>query len=157
MSKPVPTIATATADDIDEILDMTEVFYGELDIAFDRATSNRALKELIGDASVGRVFLMKQNETVAGYCVLVFVFSIEFGGKVAVVDEYFVKPAERCTGLGRTGLNTIVEQCQTLGLRGMRLETLSDRATSFYQRCGFSDLERKVLFMQLPQPIPVEA
>lgn len=155
MSSLISTIAIATNDDINDILNMTEVFYDELDIRFERTNSNRALKEIIGDASIGRVFLIKQNNNIVGYCVIGFLFSMEFGGKIAFMDEYFVKPSERCSGIGRNGLNTIIKVCQTLGLRGMRLDTHSVRATSFYQRCGFEELERKVIFMPFSQPSSV--
>ena len=49
---------------------------------------------MLGDPRLGRLFAIDDDGSVVGYLVLTFGFSLEFGGRNAVVDELFEKLQE---------------------------------------------------------------
>jgi hypothetical protein len=67
----------ATLDDVLALLDLQQRFYEAEGYPYDRASMERGMRELIGDASLGRLFLMGD----AGYLVVTFGFSLEFGSR----------------------------------------------------------------------------
>src|SRR4051812_41767636 len=64
------------------------------DFADDTAMRS-ALRQLLADQTAGRMWLMNIDGAAVGYLALTFVFSIEFGGRCAFIDELFVDRAHR--------------------------------------------------------------
>src|SRR4051812_18287649 len=49
-----------------------------------------AMERLIDDHSAGRIFVIRAGGQNVGYAILVFSFSVEFGGRTAFIDELFI-------------------------------------------------------------------
>src|SRR4051795_1535429 len=67
----------------------------------DEAASFAAMRRLIADPSLGRVWLVRLEDLPVAYVVLCFGFSVELGGRDAFIDELFVAAAYRGRGIGR--------------------------------------------------------
>src|SRR4051794_30925070 len=67
----------------------------------DETIVRSALRQLLSDNTVGRIWLILNNATPAGYLALTFVFSLEFGGRCAFIDELFIDRAHRGAGIGK--------------------------------------------------------
>src|SRR5690349_7136633 len=80
----------------------------EATVGFD--TSVAAMRRLLTDAGAGRVWLIRADAEPAGYVVLAFGYSIEFGGRTAFVDELFVDPGHRGRGVGKAALQLVTER-----------------------------------------------
>jgi ribosomal protein S18 acetylase RimI-like enzyme len=67
------------------------------------------------------------------------VFSFEYGGRMAEVDELFVEEASRGRGIGRQLLETARHALQQEGCAALQLQVADDnsRAQKFYSSFGF--------------------
>ena len=95
------TILPATVEDIDALLPMVEQYWRFENIeGFDPARMRALLTRVLEDASLGRVWVARVYGEPAGYLLAVYVFSLEFQGLTAEIDEFYVIPEHRSLGIG---------------------------------------------------------
>jgi ribosomal protein S18 acetylase RimI-like enzyme len=126
---------------------MIRELYEHERITFDEPTARAALMQLLADDSCGVAHFILLGEEVAGYLVLTFGFSLEFGGRDAFVDELFVKDEFRGHGLGKAALSFAAEACRARGVRALHLEVerANHNAQGIYRKAGFIDHDRYLL------------
>src|SRR5690242_1648322 len=93
----------AQHSDVEQLLGWIPQLYGS-DIVFDEPVARAALMRLLDDPSLGRVWLLLSDDpeqASAGYMVVCFGYSLEFGGRDAFIDELFVVAEHRGRGIGR--------------------------------------------------------
>ena len=141
------TLQTASNAHITDLLRMVEAFYALEHIPFDADCSRAALAPLLGDSDLGRVYLIEVDGQMAGYCVICFGYSLEFGGRDAFIDEIFVLETHRGKGIGRTVLEKVAEEARALGIRALHLEVERNNtpAQRLYDRAGFEKREKYFL------------
>jgi diamine N-acetyltransferase len=125
--------------------------YYEFDgIEFDPTRARRALEQMIREDH-GRAWMVQLEGKTAGYVVVLYGFSLEYGGRVLEVDELFVSAEFRGHGLGRAILGFVEAQARELGAVVLTLETEPDNenAQAFYGRHGFTKLERQPMRKRL--------
>ena len=128
-------IRRATAADLDALVPLVREFYTVDRHSFDEAKIRRALEPLLADDTYGVVWLI--GEPVSGYAVITWSYSLESGGRDALLDEIYV--SRRGLGLGTRALRAILSDLPARGLTRMFLETESHNADvrRFYARLGF--------------------
>ena len=101
--------------------------------------AEQSMRRLIEDASAGQVWIVRAGERPAGYVVLVFSFSVEFGGRTAFVDELFIAEEFRGKGAGNAPWSSSRTR-QGRCARNLLLEVSSTNhiAQRLYERCGFT-------------------
>jgi GNAT superfamily N-acetyltransferase len=141
------TFTPADASDVETLLPLVREFYEFEHIAFDEADAREALRQILSDARLGRVWLMRAGAEVVGYLVLTFGFSLEFKGRDAFVDELFLRADVRGRGLGTRALRVAEEACRHEGIRALHLEVerANTVAQEVYRRFGFRDHDRYLL------------
>lgn len=146
-----PSFRVAGAADADALLAMMRGLYAHERIDFDEPAARRALGELLEDDSRGAAHLILLGGEVAGYLVLTFGFSLEFGGRHAFVDELFVREEFRGRGAGQAALRFAGEVCRALGVRALRLEVerANEAAHGLYRRAGFAAHDRHLMTRRL--------
>jgi GNAT superfamily N-acetyltransferase len=94
---------------------------------------------LLEDPTLGRVWLIEDHGSVAGYLALCFGYSIEFGGRDAFVDELYLLESRRGRGLGKAALEAAAREAATLGVVALHLEvgTENAKARKLYESVGF--------------------
>ena len=94
-----------------------------------------ALTPLLRDDALGVVYLI--GEPPSGYAVVTWGYSIESGGRDALLDEIYVR--SRGEGIGGDALEEILDELRTRGISRMFLETErpNDSVRRFYTRHGF--------------------
>ena len=129
-------------------------FYAQQQMHFDEAAARTALEGLAGDPRWGAGWLLTAEEQVAGYLILTVGYSLEFGGRFGLLDEFYVVEAHRGRGVGSTALAFVEEQCRARGLKALRLEvgTENRRAMELYRRSGFAVHERFLMTRWLDPP-----
>jgi len=141
------TFRAATAADADALLAMMRALNEHDGTPFDEPSARAALAELLADDTLGVARLILLGGETAGYVVVTFGFSLEFGGRDAFVDELFVKEEFRGRGAGKAALGFAAEVCRARGVRALHLEVerQNTAAQSVYRRAGFADHDRYLL------------
>jgi GNAT superfamily N-acetyltransferase len=141
------TFTSAAASDADLLVPLLREFYAYDHIAFDEPEARRALAQLLGDARLGRVYLIRVADELIGYFVLTFGFSLEFKGRDAFVDELFLRAEFRGRGIGTHALAVAEEACRAENVRALHLEVerVNAGAQEVYRRAGFKDHDRYLL------------
>jgi GNAT superfamily N-acetyltransferase len=130
----------ASVEDIDALLPMVEQYWRFENIeGFDPGRVRALLTRVLEDASLGRAWIARVYGEPAGYLLAVYVFSLEFQGVTAEIDEFFVVPQHRNLGLGGAMLAAAeaqfrIEECTNVSLQ---LGRSNEAARKFYQQHGF--------------------
>jgi len=139
------TFERSTLDDVELLLDLMNQLYEHDGQTFDRPHARSATVQLIETPSAGRIWLLRSGGTTAGYIVLTFGFSIEFGGRDALVDELFLIPEYRGRGWGKRALAFAFEQCRAANVEAVHVDVnvVNQHASSVYRAAGFVQPERR--------------
>ncbi len=136
-----PEICLMQKDDLPEIFKLMVRFYEEEGYPFDPERHGKALEKLMEEPSIGYAWTLRVNGDIAGYAVLSFGYSVEFGGRTALFDEIYVKEGMRGKGIGTAAMNFLLAKCDELGIRVIDLEVEKSnvRAQKFYTRHNFRE------------------
>ncbi len=149
---------TAGAADQDRLLAMMQAFYAEDRIVHDQARIVAALRGLWVDPAQGVILLLstggRTDVPVAGYLVLTVCFSLEQGGRHALLDELYLEASMRGRGFGAQALMLARQWARAMALPALRLEVHrhNTRAKALYERAGFVDDHRDMLTRRLDAP-----
>nr|WP_315159078.1 GNAT family N-acetyltransferase [uncultured Flavobacterium sp.] len=109
------------------------------------------LDQFIENPALGLAWLIHKNETVVGYLILTFVFSFEYQGKIAFLDELYVQPQAQGQGIGKSAVAFAKTQSEELGLKLLYLEVEEHNlsAQQLYLKNGFTFHPRKLMKLKL--------
>jgi ribosomal protein S18 acetylase RimI-like enzyme len=145
----------AVTNDLEPCLALMQAYYEFDGIEFDPTRARRALEQMIREDH-GRAWMVELEGQTAGYVpvgyvIVLYGFSLEYGGRVLEIDELFIQTEFRGQGLGRTILEFVEAQARTFGAILLTLETESEneKAQSFYGKHGFTKLERQLMRKRL--------
>jgi diamine N-acetyltransferase len=141
------SLRAARSSDIDTLVGLMEEYYAYEALEFDAPHAHAAMFRLLNDETLGKVWLIHAYESVVGYIVITFGYSLEYGGRFATVDEFFIFEAYRGRGIGTQALAIVEAYCHEFDLRAIELETERGNwsAKRFYDRLGFKDNGRYLL------------
>ena len=148
-----PSFRIATADDIELVLELMREFYSAEHLELDESSAGRALHDLIEHAGHGKAVLIEDERVALGYLVLTYGFSLEFGGRFALLDELYVRPSFQGKGIGTAAMSFVEELCRRAGMAAVRLEVhrTNGIAQRLYRRAGYVDQQRDLLTKWLMQ------
>lgn len=132
--------------DLERLLPVVRAFYAHFGYPFG-AAQRRALARVVTDESIGAVWFIRVAGRAVGYVALVWAWSIEYGGLIAVVDELYIEAAHRGRGIGRTALRAVERRARRMGVRRLFLEVerANRRAKRTYLTCGYLDTGRTLM------------
>ena len=141
----------ATEGEQPELLEMLAAFYVEEQLVHDPEGTSAAVRTLLGDPSLGAIWLLKCDGSTAGYLIASIGFSVEFGGRYVLLDELFIRPQFRGHGQWRKGFAEVERWAAEKGIHTLRLEVNhhNSRAKGLYLGYGFADDERSILTKSL--------
>lgn len=141
------TFKSADVSHIDLLVEMMREFYAHDHIVFDEGVARSALRQILYDASFGRVYLIRSGVDVVGYIVLTLGFSLEYHGRHAFLDEIYIRESHRRRGIGTRGLRFIEGVCRELEVRALHLEVdrANTNAQAVYRKAGFGDHDRYLM------------
>ena len=142
-----PALRVATEADAPQLLDFMQAYYAFDGHGFDREKSRAVLTALLRDESLGKVWLVFDSENFdtasqaaqpVGYIVLCFGYSLEWLGRDALVDEFYLLENYRGRGWGAKILSYLEEEARKFGVRVIHLEVIEgNSALHLYQKLGF--------------------
>jgi GNAT superfamily N-acetyltransferase len=111
----------------------------------------------LADERLGHVWLIQAHSKDVGDLVATFCYSMNYGGLIAVIDDFFVQRPFRGAGLGNAAMDEVRSFCLSRGVRAIRVETGRDNAPAMavYRRAGFADSDFAHLTMGLADPVHV--
>ena len=108
--------------DIDRTIIMMQDFYAIDNYPIDTAVSKSLLTEFIENENLGKGWLILDNDIPVGYVILTFVFSFEYKGRIAFLDELYISAKARGKGMGKKTVDFIHEQALDLAINIIYLE-----------------------------------
>ncbi len=141
--------------DANALKELIRKYYAFDGIPFASAEIETNLKVLLGDATLGLVWLCVRRAQIVGYLIVTFGFDLEFGGRSAFVTDFYLEPTERRKGLGRQMVGHLEEFCRQAGINALELlvERRNQTALTFYTACGFQTHDRIPMSKRL-RPLP---
>ena len=128
-------------EDIEQARTLFKEYEAELGISLCFQNFDDELKNLPGDYAPpdGRLWLATDAAALAGCIAL-----RKVAPGVCEMKRLFVRPEYRGTGLGRTLVESLIDEARKLGYTKMRLDTLAgrmDKAIGLYRSIGFVEIE----------------
>jgi len=108
--------------DAPAVITMMQEFYAIDGYPIDAAVSKGLFFEFIENDSLGRGWVILCDGKPVAYVVLTFVFSFEYQGRIAFLDELFVSTEARGAGVGKLALDFVAEEAKALSIKIIYLE-----------------------------------
>jgi ribosomal protein S18 acetylase RimI-like enzyme len=133
--------------DISTITHMMQDFYAIDNYPMDVEESKKLFQEFITNENLGKSWLIYSEKEIVGYIILTFIFSFEYGGKIAFVDELFIKETARGKGIGKEAIQFIQREVPKLSLKLLYLEVEphNENAQKLYLAHDFELHNRKLM------------
>lgn len=133
-------IRMALVDDVPSLAQLVAAYWDfERIPGFDDERVAVQLRRLLSDPAMGTGFIALDKDLPAGYLLAVYVFSLEHLGVTAEIDEFFVLPSHRGTGVGSGLLVAAESEFARAGCTNVSLQLgrENDSAREFYHRHGY--------------------
>ena len=133
--------------DILIITQMMQDFYAIDNYPMDVEVAKTLFQEFISNEHLGKSWLIYSENEIVGYIILTFIFSFEYGGKIAFVDELFIKETARGKGFGKEAIQFIQQEVPKLKLKLLYLEVEphNENAQKLYLAHDFELHNRKLM------------
>jgi ribosomal protein S18 acetylase RimI-like enzyme len=141
----------ATIADLAILLELVREFHEIEQLAFDETIDCEVLSHFLTNELLGQAWLIQQDDRVVGYIVLTLGFSLEYRGRDAFIDEFYLQPQYRGQGIGTQALTFAEDVCRSLGVRALHLEVDVDNldAQRLYQRAVYHSHNRFLMTKQI--------
>jgi len=127
---------------------------------YERGKARAALMVLLNDGllpnpAFGLSWLILDSTTPVGYIVLCFGYSLEYLGRDAFIDEFYLMESHRGRGWGRQTFEFVRAQAQLHNVRAIHLEVVRRNAAAleFYRKLGFKDHDHCMMTLRLGDPL----
>jgi ribosomal protein S18 acetylase RimI-like enzyme len=136
-----------TTADIETIVSLMEEFYAIDNYPIKSDVSKALFEEFISNKNLGKAWLIVSDNEIVGYLILTFVFSFEYQGKIAFLDELYVTEKARGIGIGSKAIEFIKDESHKLSLKLIYLEVElhNKKAQNLYIANGFEMHNRKLM------------
>ena len=133
--------------DISIITKMMQDFYAIDNYPMDVEVTKTLFQEFISNEHLGKSWLIYSENEIVGYIILTFIFSFEYGGKIAFLDELFIKETARGKGFGKEAIQFIQQEVPKLSLKLLYLEVEphNENAQKLYLAHDFELHNRKLM------------
>ncbi len=122
------------AKDIDVVIQMMADFYAIDNYPFDVAVAKGLLMEFLENETLGKGWLIWYEDKPVGYVILTFVFSFEYKGRIAFLDELFIASEVRGKGFGKQAVDFIAAEAKKNSVKiiYLEVENHNEAAKSLY-------------------------
>jgi ribosomal protein S18 acetylase RimI-like enzyme len=131
----------ARPQDLDQLIELLHIlFTQEHELVPDATKQRRGLSRILGDPSVGRIYVAREDARVLGMVSILRSVSTAEGGPVGLLEDLVVRPECRGQGVGARLLAYAIAQAEADGLLRLMLLTDGDNlgAQRLYEKAGFA-------------------
>jgi len=135
----------AIPKDLRQIVEMLRLQLQENSVAVAMEPLRFATLRMIESPELGHILVAARGDRLAGIAVLSFLWTLEHGGATVWLDELYVDPRERRSGLGTKLLEAAmaVARAQGCGALDLEVEPGHEAGVRLYERLGFRRLPRE--------------
>ena len=136
-----------THQDIEVLLVLMTDFYAIDGYPIDPEITRKNFVHFIENPNLGQSFIIEHDGKVAGYIILNFLFSFEFGGTIAFLDELYVDSNFQGKGLGKLGVafSQKFAKEKELKILFLEVELHNERAIELYKKYNFKPHHRNLM------------
>lgn len=145
-------IDLATDEDVPRLADLLGLLFAqEAEFVADQEKQRRALRAVVSDASIGRIYVVREGADLVAMASLLYTVSSAEGGKAAWLEDLVVRSDRRGRGIGRTLLGHVAAQARADGVLRITLLTDPDneRAHALYRSLGFESSAMRPMRLKL--------
>lgn len=137
--------------DAPAVIAMMQDFYAIDGYPMDADVSKGLFFEFTEKPDLGKGWLILHDGQPVGYVILTFVFSFEYAGRIAFLDELFVSAEMRGRGIAKQALDFIGQEAQNLSIKiiYLEIEPHNQGAKKLYLSKGFKEHKRGLLKFQV--------
>jgi GNAT superfamily N-acetyltransferase len=134
----------AAIADLATLLEFVREFHHNENLPFDENIDRDVLRQFLTDESLGKGWLIQQEDDAIGYIILTLGYSLEYRGRDAFIDEFYLRPKYRGQGIGTQTLVFVEDACRVLGVQALHLEVDFENpdAQRLYHRSGYQRHDR---------------
>jgi ribosomal protein S18 acetylase RimI-like enzyme len=132
---------------IDSIVFMMQDFYAIDNYPIHIEESKQLFETFIANPNLGKAWLIYNDEEVIGYVILTFIFSFEYKGILAFLDELYIKKEHQGKGFGKQAVQFVQKESSQLNVKMLYLEVEqhNENAQKLYLAQDFEVHNRKIL------------
>jgi GNAT superfamily N-acetyltransferase len=137
-------VESATLEDLPQLVGMLmDLFEMERDFEPNYEKQELGLRLILEQPNRGRIFVLRNDETLMGMVNTLFTISTAEGGVVLILEDFFVHPSHRGHGYGAQLLDAVVDFAKQKDFKRITLLTdkLSEESQRFFNRHGFGHSE----------------
>jgi len=139
------------AADAPSVISMMEQFYAIDGYPVDAAVSKDLFFEFIENDVLGRGWVIAADSKPVGYIILTFVFSFEYAGRIAFLDELFVTEEMRGQGIAKQALDFVSAEARALSVKiiYLEIEPHNEAAKRLYLSKNFMEHKRGLMRLKI--------
>ena len=138
------SLSTPTLSSLDKFLQLIDELFDYEALPQKAEQTTLAVKQLLSNPKLGQAWFIEVEQHgvkhIAGHIIVSYSFSLEHGGKIGLIDQFYLKSDWRQHGIG-TGLLPQLEALVSQdGVKALSLEVNIGNAgaRNFYEKHGFS-------------------
>lgn len=137
----VANIRVMTREDKQTVMEMMETFYNSPAVSTNgsREIFEKDIANCVGDSPYLEGFIFENGGQILGYGMIAKSFSTEFGKPCIWIEDLYIKPDYRGTGIGG-GFFDYLEAKFTDCIFRLEVEPENTRAVCVYEKNGFTTL-----------------
>lgn len=139
--------------DIEVIVPMMEDFYAIDNYPIEAETTKKLFQTFIENENFGNCWLISHDQIIVGYVILAYIFSFEYQGKIAFLDELYLNENARGKGIGKTTLDFVHDQAlqKELKIIYLEIESHNEVAKKLYLSNDYI-IHNRHLMKRTPKP-----
>lgn len=141
------TFELLTKENIPTIVNLMVDFYAIDGYPINKENTTNLFSEFVNKPESGKCFVIKYNNEICGYTILIHFFSFEMGGYVLLLDELYIDNNFQGKGIGKKAMEFIKQFAQENNYKKIVLEVEphNQRAIQLYQKESFRKHKRDIM------------
>ena len=134
--------------DIPICISLMQEFYAIDHYPIDTIETRKLLETFIANKNLGQAYLVYNNDKIiVGYVIMTFVFSFEYKGTLAFLDELYIKETLRRQGIGTKTIDFLKQEAKNSNVKVVYLEVENhnQNAQKLYIAHDFEFHARKIM------------
>lgn len=141
------TFELLTKENIPTIVNLMVNFYAIDGYPINKENTTNLFSEFVNKPESGKCFVIKYDNEICGYTILIQFFSFEMGGYVLLLDELYIDNNFQGKGIGKKAMEFIKQFAQENNYKKIVLEVEphNQRAIQLYQKENFRKHKRDLM------------